>query len=117
MKAEIKAWLKNQEVFTGEGEMLSPDDTELVRLISDCMGDIAPKLEWTLMSDKEPSGHNDHIECYIVLKRYPKYIEEYPWNTHHKCFDDKDYDDHAYSPEDVLCWIEKPPVELPAPPT
>lgn len=45
MKAEIKAWLKNQEVFTGEGEMLSPDDTELVRLISDCMGDIGPNID------------------------------------------------------------------------
>ncbi len=36
----VKEWLSNQNVFTGMDEMLSPHDTELARLVTDCIKDL-----------------------------------------------------------------------------
>lgn len=102
----------------GDGDQIDPTEVGLaIDCAIECMADAKPSLEWTMMQDEEPAGEHGHVECWIILKKYPQNVEEYPWNTHHKCFDDKDYDDFAYSADDVLCWIEKPSYDFPEVPS
>tara|TARA_R110002110_G_scaffold415850_1_gene657983 strand:+ start:19094 stop:19471 length:378 start_codon:yes stop_codon:yes gene_type:complete len=122
MKDKIKQWL-DANVWDGEDRSgaendyctFSPD--VLQELVEECLGDISPKLEWTLTSDTPPHGDYNHIDCYIILKRNRSDVLERPWNTIHKCFDDSGYDDFEYNADDVFCWMIKPHVDLPLPPS
>lgn len=84
-------------------------------LINEMKAHLVSDLEWIAMKDEQPnagSGHQ-HVDCYIVLKDKPNQVVERPWNVHHKCFDDCEYDDFDFSVDDVLFWMFKPEVKLP----
>ena len=105
-KLELEQQLERRDAYIANLEIAAAKNASLPE----------PKLEWVLMSDTPPHGDDDHIDCYIVLKRNKRNkrdVYERPWNTRHKCFDNMDHDDFEYNADDVFCWMVKPHVDLP----
>lgn len=75
------------------------------------------KSNWIGVNERLParfdSLHEDnhHIDCYIFINNQ---VIERPWNIHHECWDDKEYDDYEFSATEPSHWMIANP--LPEPP-
>ena len=76
------------------------------------------KNEWIKTEERLPtrfdSSHdsNEHIDCYIFIDNQ---VKERPWNIHHECWDDREYDDFEYEATKPTHWMKAP--DLPLPPS
>ena len=75
------------------------------------------KADWIQTKERLPtrfdSLHEDnhHIDCYIFIINQ---VIERPWNIHHECWDDKEYDDFEFNDTAPSHWMIANP--LPEPP-
>lgn len=54
-----------------------------------------------------PHGFSDHVSCYIYVDGA---VIERPWNLHHECWDDADYDDFQYEATKPTHWMVATPL-------
>jgi len=75
------------------------------------------KNDWISTDERLPTRFdslhedNQHIDCYIFMRN--KVIER-PWNIHHDCWDDRDYDDFEFDATEPSHWMMA--TQLPGPP-
>jgi hypothetical protein len=53
---------------------------------------------------------SSHADCYIFINGQ---VEERPYNFHHECWDDREYDDIEYEAKEPSHWMLAPPWPLP----
>lgn len=98
-----------------DDEYMVNDDTQVG--IEFAFEQLQKQDEWFGVNERLPtrfdSTHesNHHIDCYIFINGE---VKERPWNIHHECWDDREYDDFEYSAKDPSHWMIKP--EMPRAP-
>lgn len=72
------------------------------------------KYNWIKTTDRLPNKEdlkdeigkgavdNSHADCFIFIKGR---VQRQPFNFHHQCWDDSDYDDYEYDATEPTHWI------------
>jgi len=107
----------SNEVISLEGEIQKYQDhsVDSAKEIDDLQKEIDAVEElkspqWTKTSDSLPEGEAAHVDCWVIRNGC---VENLPFNTHFKCWDDRDYDDYWCDALEVSHWMKQ---EIPSPP-